>query len=47
MSVNVSELAATELDQAIHGFAGKDMLENADLVGMGRGVLKELGVEKD
>ena len=39
-SVDVKELAAAELDQALNGYE-KDVLENADLVRLGRKALAQ------
>lgn len=46
LSLHVSEIAAAELDQAIHGFDGFDTLENSDLVKIGRNMLQKWGMER-
>ena len=46
MCVHVSEIAAAELDQAIHGFDGVETVENADLVRIGRNMLQNFGRER-
>ena len=46
LSLHVSEVAAAELDQAIHGFDGTETLENSDLVRIGRNMLQNWGRER-
>lgn len=46
LSLHISEIAAAELDQAIHGFDGIDTVENSDLVRIGRNMLQNWGMER-
>lgn len=46
LSLHVSEIAAAELDQALHGFDGADTMENSDLIRVGRNMLQKWGSER-